>query len=85
MLQLLIDHGAVIDYKDGLFANALHTASSEGHEKVVQLLIDNGADFNAQNEVYSTSLLAASRAGHESVVQLLVENGAMSLENGITN
>ncbi|KAJ7434237.1 hypothetical protein FB451DRAFT_1195524 [Mycena latifolia] len=76
LVQLLIDAGAKINFKNDHYGNALYAASDAGHESVVQLLIEKGADVNAQGGHFRNALQAASANGHKSVVQLLIEKGA---------
>ncbi|CAG9950051.1 unnamed protein product [Clonostachys rosea f. rosea IK726] len=56
--------------------NALHAASSEGHQEIIRLLLSKGADVNAQGEYYSNALFAASSGGHQEIVGLLLNTGA---------
>lgn len=55
---------------------ALHSASKEGHTRIVEELISRGANVHARTLKGNTALHIASLAGHEPVVRLLIENGA---------
>jgi hypothetical protein len=44
---MLLDQGAAISTKGGLFGNVFHVASWHGRKKVMQVLLDRGADINA--------------------------------------
>ncbi|KAM6529613.1 hypothetical protein FALCPG4_007743 [Fusarium falciforme] len=72
----LMDEGADVNAKGGLYGNALQAASDGGHLEIVQLLLDKGADVNAQGGDYGNALQAASLEGHLEVVQLLLDKGA---------
>ncbi len=61
---------------EAFHGNALHAASSHGHEKVVQMLLDAGVNINARGGRYNSALQAASVGGHEKVVQMLLYAGA---------
>jgi hypothetical protein len=74
--RLLLDKGANPNAQGGYYGNALHVASSEGHEAAVKLLLDKGADPNAQGGDYGNALQAASARGHKAVVRLLLDKDA---------
>jgi len=85
MVQLLLDSGANVNVKCGLFGNALQCASlREGNKEIVQLLLDKGADVNAEGGAWGNALNAAAAAGgHASkkeIIQLLLDNGANDTE-----
>ncbi|CAN9300223.1 unnamed protein product [Alternaria alternata] len=74
--RLLLDQGAEVNTRCGRYGNALHAASSKGHEQVVWMLLKAGADVDAQSEDYGNALQAASYEGHELIVKILLENKA---------
>ncbi|KAJ7499617.1 ankyrin repeat-containing domain protein [Mycena latifolia] len=75
MVQLLMEHGADVNARDG--GTALQAAAYMGQEPVVKLLIEKNADVNAQGgQQYGTAMQAAASAGHERMVGLLLEHGA---------
>ncbi|KAK5202665.1 hypothetical protein LTR41_011586 [Exophiala xenobiotica] len=76
VVQILLDHGADVNFKGGFYGNALQAAACNGHEKVVQVLLDHGSGVNAQGGYYGNALQAASWTGYEKVVQVLLERGA---------
>ena len=76
MVQVLLYHGADVNFQGGFFGTALQAASYEGHEKVAQILLDHGADVNFQGGCFGSALQAASHKGHEKVVQILLDHGA---------
>lgn len=55
---------------------ALHSASKEGHVRIVEELIARGANVHAKTNRGNTALHIASLAGHEPVVRMLINNGA---------
>jgi ankyrin repeat protein len=57
--QLLLDRGADVNSKGGLYGNALQAASMGGHEEVGRLLRNEGADVNVQADFYARALREA--------------------------
>jgi ankyrin repeat protein len=55
-LQLLLHHGAEIDFKDASGSTALMWAVPEGHECVVSLLLNKGANAKTK-DTYRNTLL----------------------------
>jgi hypothetical protein len=82
-LQLLLDNGADVNAKGGLFGNVLQLASM-GHDKeIVQLLLDNGANVNADGGYFGNAHYAASFGGNcKEIKQLLLDNGAIVNSEG---
>lgn len=84
MVQLLLDNGANVNAKCGLFGNALQCASlRKGAKEIVQLLLDKGANVNAEGGNFGSALgAAAAFNGHvinKEVIQLLINNGAIDV------
>lgn len=48
MVQLLLEHGADIEAKDGYGWTPLLLAAQKGHEAVVRLLLEKGANIEAK-------------------------------------
>jgi ankyrin repeat protein len=71
-VQLLLQHGADMQFEDEDGYDALRLASQNGSAAVVQLLIQHGA--NARDPL---ALQWASQYGHAEVVQLLLQHGAV--------
>ncbi|KAJ9607047.1 hypothetical protein H2200_008119 [Cladophialophora chaetospira] len=76
VVQILLDHGANVDTREGICGTALYLASEHGHEKVVRRLLDHGADVNRQSGLRGTALDAASSRGLKRTVQILLDHGA---------
>jgi ankyrin repeat protein len=76
MVQLLVDHGANIEVKDGVKRTPLILSVEGGSMQVVQVLVENGADINAQALRGYTALLWAARNGFEEMVDYLIDQGA---------
>ncbi|KAF7330364.1 Ankyrin repeat protein [Mycena venus] len=79
MVQILIDHGADVNFEwidnHGRSYTALGHAASRGHAPCVKLLLENGAKANFQHSSTGTALHAACLQGHEDVARILVEVG----------
>jgi ankyrin repeat protein len=76
VVQLLLEWGANVNFKDKLHGTVLQAASWHRHLHVVQLLLKWDADVNAQGRLYGTALQAASYSGSVDIVKLLLERGA---------
>src|SRR4029434_11278628 len=74
--RVLLEKGADVNAQGGRYGNALHAASSRGHEEVVRMLLEKGADVNAQGGQYGNALQAASSRGHKEIARMLLEKGA---------
>eukprot|EP01063_Lacrimia_lanifica_P012889 TRINITY_DN19587_c0_g1_i1.p1 TRINITY_DN19587_c0_g1~~TRINITY_DN19587_c0_g1_i1.p1 ORF type:complete len:366 (+),score=108.25 TRINITY_DN19587_c0_g1_i1:83-1180(+) len=73
----LLDGGANVDYKGGMFAERpLHVAASKGNLEVARLLVAYGADVTARCERRNTPLHEAVEGHSPAVVMLLVDGGA---------
>ncbi len=68
---LLIEHGADVNVKQRHGWTPLHTASNEGHEKVVDALIAAGADPAATNDDGITAADLAEKRGHSDLAARL--------------
>ena len=76
IVQLLLDHGADIEVRDGVQRTPL-ILSVEGRDiRVVRVLVENGADINAQAIRGYTALLWAARSDFEEMVNYLIDIGA---------
>ncbi|PKX97442.1 glycerophosphocholine phosphodiesterase [Aspergillus novofumigatus IBT 16806] len=81
IVQLLVDAGVDINYRDDQGETALHVAARFGHDACAKILLEGTADQKADTELtentYSwTPLFVACVDGSLSVVELLIEAGA---------
>jgi len=74
VVQQLLDRGADVNARGGLYGSAVSAASYGGHYQVMQLLLDKGADI--QDGYYGNTLQMAVYGGCCQVVQLLLDKGA---------
>lgn len=66
IVNLLINHGAILDYKDKYGRRAITIAGSQGKFEIVKILSNNGADLHAiaeegSNVIWSTANAISSR------------------------
>ncbi|KAG4294953.1 hypothetical protein FPRO06_01538 [Fusarium proliferatum] len=81
IVQLLIDAGVDINWRDKTDETALHVAARFGHEECARIILkgtaDQKADLEATESTYSwTPLHVAAVDGKYNVAELLVEAGA---------
>ena len=74
--RLLVERGADVNVRCGVFGSALQAASFQGNESIVRLLLDEKANVNADDGQYGNALQAASSNGYENVVKMLLKEGA---------
>ena len=76
-MQLLIDHEADINARDGTHLTPLHLASSAGTAESVLLLIERGADVDAEDDEGQTPYQVARlgrHPNHGKISQLLSDH-----------
>ena len=73
-MQLLLDHGAAVNYENAQQLTALWLAVPDRPKTA--LLLDRGADPNHRIEGYTVLVKCASFAGTADVLQLLINKGA---------
>ena len=61
IVKLLLENGADVNAKGGVFWIALHAASQRGEEAIVKLLLENGAEVNAEGGQYENALQASGK------------------------
>lgn len=78
MVELLLDHGARINFKDRSMLTALHIGVTGQHRDVVSVLLEHGAGLEAKAEHGDTDtpLLRAILANSGELTQKLLEHGA---------
>ena len=74
--HLTLKHPQYVNARGGQRGTALHSASGEGHLRIVRYLLRYGVDVNLRDSGLETPLLLASWQGHCDVVQCLLEHGA---------
>ncbi|KAL4805964.1 ankyrin repeat-containing domain protein [Aspergillus unguis] len=75
-VELLLDHGVDIDYRESTHGTALQAAAKQGNLDVIKVLLSRGADINLEGGYWGTALYAASIAGHDPTVETLIRAGA---------
>ncbi|XP_065925457.1 uncharacterized protein [Magallana gigas] len=75
-IELLLTHGADINFCDPVWGGPLHIASGERNDHTIELLLDKGADINSCDGNKETPLHEASKWGRENIMQLLLDKGA---------
>jgi ankyrin repeat protein len=76
MAQLLLDHGAHIDWRDTMGDSALHYAAERGNLDVMRFLMAHGATVDFANKQGITPIMVASDHGQPDAVRLLLKSGA---------
>ena len=80
-VQLLLNYGADLNYRDREGWSAIHWAAEDGNWEVVLLLLDNGADVNVFSSYGTSPLHCAANGGHENIVRELFHRGADPLKS----
>lgn len=70
-IRALVQHGGVVDGRDGLQRTALHRAAGFGHAESVRVLLAVGADPSLREKYGHSASERAEQAGHHSVAQLI--------------
>ena len=76
IMELLFQHGTLINSKDNYCRTPIHYAASYGNLEVMKLLLLNGADIDCKDKNGRTSLHLAVEDGQFEIVKILVEKGA---------
>ena len=76
IVQLLLEAGAGIEFRDGHGNYLLHIAASCDSEAIVQLLLEAGAEVDSKNLKDQTPLQIAAQNGHETIIITLLQAGA---------
>ncbi|XP_034703760.1 serine/threonine-protein phosphatase 6 regulatory ankyrin repeat subunit A-like [Vitis riparia] len=75
-LELLLQRGASINYRDQYGLTALHVAAIKGHKDVALLLIGSGLGLECQDSEGHAPLHLAVEGGSMETVEVLVDEGA---------
>jgi ankyrin repeat protein/L-ascorbate metabolism protein UlaG (beta-lactamase superfamily) len=75
VIELLVQKGANLDYRNEQGETALHQAASRGHMAAAQVLINTGMDIDVRDTWGTTPLTAACWVSLE-MVQWLLDHGA---------
>ena len=75
-VELLLQHGALLEARDANGNTPLTYAANRGHAKVTAFLLNAGANPNAANRYEWTALMQATEAHRIGSVRQLVEAGA---------
>ena len=79
IVQILLEHGAKVDFPNELGWTPLMRAAMTGQSKTCLLLIKCGADVNKYNHLYlstkKTALCYAVRDWHYETINVLLQNG----------
>jgi ankyrin repeat protein len=77
VVKVLLEHGAIPDFKGRSDGTALFEAASRNAYSICEMLLEAGADPNSVAKFGSTPLIAAAANGYVSICQLLVNHGAL--------
>ncbi|XP_061163403.1 ankyrin repeat domain-containing protein 27-like isoform X2 [Saccostrea echinata] len=72
LVDLLVQHGAIVNASDYLGYTPLHLACQKGYQNIILLLIHFGADCTQADGVGNTPLHLCVDSGHEDCVKALV-------------
>jgi len=86
VVEMLLAHGADVNFQNSFGNTALIAAIEENHVKVVGMLLEHGADVNLQNSRGYTALIVAAESqpsieNSEVVWMLLVAETDLNLQN----
>ena len=76
MIQLLLKHGADVNFENRTGFTALMMAACQGNLQAVRVLLDSGAEIDIQRRNEHTALVDAVEWRQPKVVQFLLDRGA---------
>jgi len=82
IVDVLLNAGSNINYKDVKGINSIMYASSLGNDEILQILINDIAENDVANIINErddhgwTALMIACEEGHHDIVEILLEKGA---------
>ena len=85
-VQLLIEHGAIIDMVDSYGRPAITYAVLHGNTDTVKLLLENGANPNTREKEGLSLMAIAAMHGFQNIIDLLIKHGASDevMSKGVT-
>ncbi|KAI4086273.1 MAG: hypothetical protein LQ344_007691 [Seirophora lacunosa] len=81
-VQMLIDAGADVNARGGIYHTALQAAAVDGNDETMRVLVDAGAELNTSDGMYGNALSAAYREGYYFCTGLLWERGVSNKLRG---
>jgi ankyrin repeat protein len=72
IVQLLLEHGAKIDFRGGTYGSILHAAAQSRNGKMVQIMLERGAKVIEEDRRYGGLLALAGPTHHN----ILIQHGA---------
>jgi len=72
-VKLLVDHKAVVDFRDAFKSTALMYAAYKGNIEIVSYLIAKGADVNAKDDQGNSVLTAAKQSENKDLIKLITD------------
>jgi uncharacterized protein len=76
MVQLLLDNGADINFKNSERADSILLAACMGHVAMMELLVQRGLSVHAVDMYGNTPLMQAAMNGHTAAAEWLLQHGA---------
>lgn len=76
VVELLLDHGAIVDVFDNQCMTPLHRAAASGHEDIVRFLLEKGANIDVVDLNGCTPLYLAAKNSYFNVILVLIQYGA---------
>ncbi|KAL9051027.1 MAG: hypothetical protein Q9206_004856 [Seirophora lacunosa] len=81
-VQMLIDAGADVNARGGIYHTALQAAAVDGNDETMRVLVDAGAELNTSDGMYGNALSAAYCEGYYFCTGLLWERGVSNKLRG---
>jgi ankyrin repeat protein len=76
IFQLLLDHGADINARDGYGRTPLSLMASYGQTEAVRFLLGRGAEVNVKDQSGTTALMYAANSHYMDILKALLASGA---------
>ncbi|RAO66678.1 uncharacterized protein BHQ10_002690 [Talaromyces amestolkiae] len=82
LVEILVEHGADVNWTGSYYGTALQAASRFGHAQIARVLLQSGSDPNLNGGRHGTALRAAVLARSLEIVTLLLQSGAYEYDQG---